>query len=124
MDNAKTKSSKSYPEVITRLPCADIQVEGAKAWILQSKMTQLVFFEFKRGTKVPEHRHDYPQWGLVIEGKMELVVDGEPWTCKKGTEYLIPAGAKHCVGFLAPTRVMDYFSESNRYKPKDENLIK
>jgi len=53
-----------------------------------------------------------------VDGKMELVIDGKPWMCKKGTEYLVPAGAKHFARFLAQTRVMDYFSERNRYKSK------
>ena len=117
MDKAKFKLT-FFPETITHLPSAEIQVEGAKAWILQSDASQLVFFEFKKGTKIPEHKHDYPQWGIVVDGKMELVVDGKPWMCKKGTEYLVPAGAKHFARFLVHTRVMDYFSERNRYKPK------
>jgi quercetin dioxygenase-like cupin family protein len=117
MDKAKSKPA-IFPEVITRLPSAEIRVEGAKAWILQSDASQLVFFEFKQDTKIPEHRHAYPQWGIGVDGKMELVVDGKPWMCKKGTEYLVPAGAKHFARFLAQTRVMDYFSERNRYKSK------
>jgi quercetin dioxygenase-like cupin family protein len=118
MDKTKSNPAKGFPEVITRLPSAEIRVEGAKAWVLQSEASQLVFFEFKQGTKVPEHSHDYPQWGIVVEGKMELVVNGESWMCQKGTEYLVPARAKHFARFLAQTRVMDYFSERNRYKPK------
>jgi quercetin dioxygenase-like cupin family protein len=55
----------------------------------------------------------------VVDGKMELVVDEEPWICEKGTEYLVPAGAKHFARFLAQTRVMDYFSEKSRYRPED-----
>jgi quercetin dioxygenase-like cupin family protein len=114
----KPKQLDCFPDVVTRLPRAEIAVEGAKAWILQSKACQLVFFEFKAGTKVPEHSHAYSQWGFVVDGKMSLLVDGEPWVCEKGTEYLIPAGAKHSATFSARTRVMDYFSEKNRYKPK------
>ncbi len=120
MKRANLKPLRGFPDVINHLPCAEIQVEGAKAWILQSKSSQLVFFEFVAGTKVPEHKHDYDQWGIVVKGKMTLVVDGEPWMCGKGTEYLVPAGAKHSAKFLTKTRVMDYFSEKNRYRPKAE----
>jgi quercetin dioxygenase-like cupin family protein len=107
-----------YPGVITLLPRAEIRVEGAKAWILQSEGSQLVFFEFEEGAKVPEHSHNYPQWGMVVAGEMDLVVNGTSRKCVKGSEYVIPAGAKHFVRFLKRTRVMDYFSEKNRYKPK------
>ena len=118
MNGRKPKQLSGYPNVITRLPSAEINVEGAKAWILQAETSQLVFFEFQAGTKVPEHSHSYPQWGIVIDGKMELTVDGKPLMCEKGDEYLVPAGAKHHAKFLKRTRVMDYFSEKNRYKPK------
>ena len=107
-----------YPEVITSLPKAEIQVDGAKAWILQSEASQIVFFEFEPGTRVPEHTHSYAQWGIVVDGEMELVVDGKPRICAKGAEYVIPAGAEHFVKFIQKTRVMDFFSEKNRYKPK------
>jgi hypothetical protein len=63
MDKARPKRAKNYPEVITRLPSAEIHVEGAKAWVLQSEASQLVFFEFAQGTKVPEHSHTRGQYG-------------------------------------------------------------
>ena len=100
------------------MPEADIPFEGVKAWILQADMSQLVFFEFEADAKVPEHSHGYPQWGIVIDGKMELTINGKPRICVKGDEYVIPAGAKHFARFLCRTRVMDLFSEKNRYKPK------
>ena len=118
LNNIKSQHISGYPEVITRLPEADIPFEGVKAWILQADMSQLVFFEFEADAKVPEHSHGYPQWGIVIDGKMELTINGKPRICVKGDEYVIPAGAKHFARFLCRTRVMDLFSEKNRYKPK------
>ena len=38
--------------------------------------------------------------------------------CEKGDEYVIPAQAKHYAKFLTKSRVMDLFSEKNRYKTK------
>ena len=118
MVNTKPRRLSSFPDVVTRLPRAEIAVAGAKAWILQSEASQLVFFEFEPDAEVPEHSHSYPQWGMVVDGKMTLIVDGEPWICEKGTEYLIPSGAKHSATFSGRTRVMDYFSQKNRYKPQ------
>jgi quercetin dioxygenase-like cupin family protein len=118
LNNIKTQHKQGYPEVITRLPEADTKLEGVEAWILQADTSQLVFFEFEADANVPEHSHDYPQWGMVIDGKMELTIKSEPRICKKGDEYVIPAGARHCARFLSRTRVMDLFSEKSRYKPK------
>jgi quercetin dioxygenase-like cupin family protein len=118
LNNTTNQRKQSYPEVIARLPEADMPFEGVKAWILQADTRQLVFFEFEADANVPEHSHGYPQWGMVIDGKMELTIDGKPRICEKGDEYVIPAGAKHFARFPCRTRVMDLFSEKNRYKPK------
>ncbi len=118
MPNNKAQPQSGYPQLITALPEAQVSFEGAKAWILQSDTRQLVFFEFQEGMNLPPHNHTYPQWGMVIDGEMELKIDGQPRVCKKGDEYLIPAGAMHCAKFFKKTRVMDFFSEKARYIPK------
>ena len=100
------------------MPEANLPFEGARGWILQADTSQLVFFEFEADAKVPEHSHSYPQWGVVIAGKMELTIDRKPLMCEIGSEYLVPAGAKHFVRFLSRTRVMDFFGEKNRYNLK------
>jgi len=96
--NNKPQNSSDYPDVITRLPKANLPFEGAKGWILQADESQLVFFEFEADVKVPEHRHGYPQWGIVIDGEMELTIDGKPLMCEKDSEYLIPAGQSISLG--------------------------
>lgn len=109
---------RGYPKEITGFPEADIQFEGVKAWILQGENHQLVFFQMEANAKVPEHSHDYPQWGMVIEGEIDLIIEGQTRNCKKGDEYLIPARAKHKALILAKSRVVDLFSERARYKMK------
>jgi quercetin dioxygenase-like cupin family protein len=100
------------------LPEAIIQFKGIKAWVLQGKSHQLVFFEMEPNTQVPEHSHDYPQWGIMLRGKMRLTIDGKTHLVKKGDEYIIPAKAKHYAAFLSKSRVIDFFSEKARYKTK------
>ncbi len=108
-----------YPEVlIQQLPEAKVPFDGTRAWIMQSENNQLVFFEFEAGMDLPDHNHTYAQWGVVIDGEMELRIDGKPRICKSGDEYLIPVGAMHGSKFIEKTRVMDFFSEKDRYKPK------
>jgi quercetin dioxygenase-like cupin family protein len=118
LKRAEDQLGSGYPEVITSLPEADIQFKGVRAWILQGEKTQLVFFVMEASAAVPEHMHGYPQWGMVIDGEMDLIIDGKSMLCTKGTEYLIPTGAKHFARFHKKTRVVDFFSEKNRYKQK------
>jgi quercetin dioxygenase-like cupin family protein len=114
----KGKQPREYPEVITRLPKADIKFKGVRAWLLQGEKHQLVFFEMKTSARVPEHSHDYDQWGFMVQGKMELTVNGEKRIVESGDEYIIPAKAKHSAKFLIKSRVIDFFSEKSRYKAK------
>ena len=119
MNKTKTKHTNEFPTVITALPEADIPtLKDARAWILQGEKHQLIFFEMQPTTLVPEHSHNYPQWGMLIEGEMKLTINDKTKTIKKGDEYLIPAQAKHHVKFLTKTRVIDFFSEKTRYKTK------
>ena len=118
MKSQKVKNPSGYPGVITDLLEADVQFKGIKAWILQGERHQLVFFEMQPHTSVPEHSHDYPQWGILLKGKMHLTIDGKTHVIEKGDEYVIPAKAKHYATFLSKCRVIDFFSEKARYKAK------
>jgi quercetin dioxygenase-like cupin family protein len=54
----------------------------------------------------------------MVQGKMELTVNGEKRIIENGDEYVIPAQAKHSARFLIKSRVVDFFSEKNRYRAK------
>lgn len=114
----KGTSVREYAGTITELPEAEIPFKGMRAWILQGEAHQLVFFQMETNAKAPQHSHGYSQWGMVIEGTMELTIEGTSRTCRKGDEYLIPAGAKHEARFLTRCRVVDLFSERTRYRIK------
>lgn len=118
LNDVKGKYARGFPKVITDLSEADVQFKGVRAWILQGEKHQLVFFEMEPSAQVPEHSHDYPQWGIMIEGKMELTIDGKARIIGKGDEYVIPAKAKHYVRFLSKCRVIDFFSEKTRYRTR------
>lgn len=108
----------AFPKVVKDLPEADVPFKGVKAWFVQGEKHQLVFFEFEAKALAPEHSHEYDQWGIVVEGRMELTIAGKSHIIEKGDDYLIPARAKHSARFLTRVRVIDFFSEKNRYRPK------
>ena len=107
-----------FPKVIKDLPEADIQFKGVRGWIAQGESHQIVFFEIEPLGKVSEHIHNSPQWGIVVEGKMELTIGDEARVYEKGDEYFIPPHTKHSAKFLSKVRVIDFFGEKTRYKPK------
>jgi quercetin dioxygenase-like cupin family protein len=106
-----------YPEIITRLPEADIPFDGVRGWLSQAKDHQLVFFEIEAIGAVAEHSHGV-QWGVVLQGEMNLTIGGITNTYQKGDHYYIPEGVIHSAVFKKKTHVMDFFADRERYKPK------
>lgn len=106
-----------YPEIIRNLPEADIPFSGVHGWISQSKDHQIVFFDIEPIGEVAEHSHG-PQWGIVIEGEMKLTIGGKTDTYIKGDYYYIPDGVVHSAVFKCRTRLLDFFADKDRYKPK------
>jgi quercetin dioxygenase-like cupin family protein len=84
----------AFSEPIRNLPEADIPVKGVKAYLSQSENHQILFMEFSEGVELPEHSHA-AQVGIVLEGKIDLVIDGIKRTYTKGDRYYIPEGVRH-----------------------------
>ena len=106
-----------YPQMITELPEVEVPFKGVKGWLLQGIDKQVVFFDIEPNASIPEHSHG-EQWGVVVDGESELVVDGVKKICRKGDTYHIPAGVPHSVTFRTRFKTIDFFAEANRYKPK------
>jgi len=107
-----------FPKIIMSLPKADIEFEGIKGWISQSDNHQVVFLEIEPIGKVAEHSHG-AQWGIVLEGEMELTIGGITKTYYKGDSYYIPDGVLHSAVFKSKTWAVDFFADRDRYKPKN-----
>jgi len=106
-----------FPEMITHLPEADISIPGVRGWISQAAEHQVVFFEIDPIGDIPPHSHA-EQWGIVVEGEMELTIGVETRRYRPGDSYYIPAGVVHSATFLSHVRAIDVFAESERYKTK------
>ena len=109
--------SDIFPEPITSLPQADIPLEGIKAYLSQADTHQIIFMEFEKDVDLPEHTHA-AQVGIVLEGRIDLTVDGDQQTFTKGDRYYIPAGVVHSGKIYAGYADITFFNESDRYSPK------
>ncbi len=107
----------NFPEPIVNLPEADIPFKGVKAYLSQAENHQLIFMEFSEDVNLPEHEHE-SQWGVVLEGRIDLVINGVQHSYKKGDRYFIPSGVKHSGNIFAGYADMTYFNQKDRYKIK------
>jgi quercetin dioxygenase-like cupin family protein len=110
-------SYAAFPETITRLPEADIPLPGVRGWISQAADHQIVFFDLPPGQEIPLHSHG-EQWGIVVEGEMELTISGDTQRYAPGDSYHIPAGAVHGAKCLSHLRAIDVFADADRYAAK------
>ena len=111
---------KELPDIINRLPEADLPfpTSTAKTGVLSNPPHgQVVFFQIFKDVEIPAHAHK-GQWGVVIEGELELTVNGSTSVHNKGSSYFIPAGAIHSGKVRAGTIAIEFFEESDRYKTR------
>jgi len=105
-----------FPEIITRLPEAELPLPPSKVrtHVLPSDRGQLVFFHVLEDVEIPPHSHK-AQWGTVLEGEVEVTIGGETRLYKPGVTYFIPSGVVHSAKARAGAKIMDFFEEPDRY---------
>ena len=111
-------STAAFPEFITDLPEANIPFPGVKGWISQAPGHQIIFMDIEPIGSVAPHRHG-EQWGIVVEGEMELTIGGVTHLYRAGDSYHIPADVEHSATFPTHVRVIDVFADADRYRPKE-----
>ena len=109
--------SKYFPEAIESLPIADIAIRGLTAFLSQGQNHQIIFMEFEEDVDLPEHEHE-SQYGIVLEGMIELTIGGVRNIYAKGDRYYIPAGTKHFGRIYAGYADVTFFNEKSRYKER------
>ena len=106
-----------FPDPILELPEADIPLDGIKALLSQGDNHQILFMEFDKDTDLPEHSHE-SQYGIVLEGKIDLIINGKKNTLIKGDRYFIPKDTIHSGKIYAGYADVTFFNEKDRYKKK------
>ena len=107
----------NFPKPIVDLGEVALPFEGAKGYLSQGGEHQILFMAFDEDIELPEHSHE-SQWAVVLEGKIELKIDGVINVYHKGDRYFIPSGIKHSGKIYAGYSDITFFNEKNRYKRK------
>lgn len=115
--------SDIFPEPIRKLPQADIPLDGIRAFLSQSATHQILFMEFEKDVALPEHSHG-AQIGIVLEGRIDLIIEGALKTFTKGDRYHIPAGVVHSGKIYAGYADITFFDEPDRYSQKQKDAPK
>jgi quercetin dioxygenase-like cupin family protein len=90
-------------EVIERLP-------GWHGRYFHSPSMTFAHYDFVRGASIHEHFHPQEEVYNVIEGELEVTIDGVTQTAKSGVVAIVPSNVRHSVKALTDGRaiIVDY----------------
>lgn len=83
--------------------------EGVRARIINCESMSISYVTLDTGVNMPEHKHINEQVVNVIEGELELTVNGEPRMLKPGVVEVLPPNIPHGAKALSDCRVIDVF---------------
>jgi quercetin dioxygenase-like cupin family protein len=90
-------------KVVERLP-------GWRGRYFHSPSMTFAHYEFDRGASIHEHFHPQDEVYEVIEGELQLTIDGVAQIARAGIVAIVPANARHSVKALTDGRaiIVDY----------------
>jgi quercetin dioxygenase-like cupin family protein len=83
---------------------------GFRARIVHSDRTSQSWVEIDAGARFAEHHHPHEQIVNVLEGELELVVEGATYRLVPGQVFVIPPNASHHGQAITNCRVLDVFA--------------
>lgn len=84
-------------------------VPGFHGRFVHSENMTLVWWDVVSGSTLPLHQHPHEQVTQVIEGELELTVNGETRVLKPGAVIVIPGGTLHSGKAVTPCKLFDAF---------------
>lgn len=70
-------------------------LDGVKMSVMAGARTMANWVKIDPGQTVPEHAHPHEQVGLVLEGLIDMTIDGDTRRLAVGDCYVIPGGVPH-----------------------------
>ena len=83
---------------------------GLRARLVHSDRVSHSWVEVDEGATFPEHHHPHEQIVNVLDGELELVVEGVTYRLKPGMVFVIPPNVKHSGRGVTACKVLDAFA--------------
>lgn len=77
--------------------------------MIHGESMTIAHWTFVSGTELPEHSHPHEQIALVVEGELELTIDGDIHVLRSGDAAVIPGDVPHAARAVTVCRVIDTF---------------
>ena len=83
--------------------------EGIFARIVTSDSMTITHVRLAANSSLPEHIHVHEQVVNVIDGELELIVEGVPHRLKRGKVFMLPSNIPHAARAISDCYVIDVF---------------
>jgi quercetin dioxygenase-like cupin family protein len=97
------------PIQLDRVPVREL-FPGLRARLIHSDRVTHSWVDVDAGASFPEHQHPHEQIVSILDGELELVVEGQVHRLKPGMVFVIPPHAKHSGRGVTACKVLDAFA--------------
>lgn len=94
---------------IKNIPPKEI-VAGITGYYAHGKEMTLGLVEVKAGSILPAHKHVHEQITYIIEGRLDMTIDGKLCILREGMYYVIPSNVVHSAIANVDCKVIDVFN--------------
>ena len=93
---------RSFPMPIVNIStlCVIERLPGWHGRYFHSQNMTFAHYDFARGASIHEHFHPQEEVYEVIEGELEITIDGVTQIAKPGVVAIVPGGARHSIKAL------------------------
>jgi quercetin dioxygenase-like cupin family protein len=106
-------SQEEYDRYVIRysdVPAIEL-TSNIKAHIISGGEITLSFASAEPNAVLPSHRHENEQMLIVMDGAIDLVIEGKQYQVEKGDVIVLPSNTEHGAYFTDKgARVLDVFS--------------
>jgi quercetin dioxygenase-like cupin family protein len=96
-------------EIIKNIKPKEI-VPGITGYYAHGDKHTFGYVEIKKGSIVPQHHHVQEQITYIIEGQLDMTIEGEFCSLTAGMYHIIPSNISHSAVAITDCIVIDTFS--------------
>lgn len=95
-----------FPNRIRSLPIFQGKFDANK---LTTEDVDIYFASYPQGTEIEAHQHDTDNHGVVTQGELILIVDGQEKYFKLGDWYHLKPNQVHAAKFIKDTSIIEFW---------------
>ncbi len=83
---------------------------GLTGYYAHGKHMTFGLIEIKAGSDLSQHQHPHEQITYILEGQLDMTIDGKLCTLTAGMYYVIPSNVSHGAVAVTDCKIIDVFN--------------